>query len=735
MARQTTILASLNGGELTPLLEARTDYGQYNKGLRDCTNGLPLVQGPVDKRPGSRYVAATKYHDKKSYLKKFVFADDDAFTLEFGDQYIRFFAQRGQVLSGGVPLEIASPYAWQDIPLIRYVQSADIIYLAHPLYAPRKLVRNSATSWTLSVIDFENGPIGDENTDATTMQATAVTGTVTITASSGVFNADMIGGFIRLRHKSNGGVPPWKAGESVGANALRSYDGRFFAADAAGTTGGDPPIHTEDSALDGSPGVSWRYLHEGFGIARITGYTSPTVVTAVVTSRLPDGAVTAATPYWAFGDWNADYGYPGGVTFYGDRLYWGGSPKFPQRIWGSVVGDYENHKPGTEDDSALSLTLSASEVNTIRWMINDEKGLLVGTTRGEWVVRPSSQNEALTPFNAQATQASNLGSNYVAPVRVNRASMFLQSAGRKLRELAYTIDVDGFTAPDMTVRAEHITVGGVSSLAYQAQPDPLIWSTRSDGALLSFTYEREQEVLAWAKHWIGGYSDANETMPAVVESVEVIPSPEGDRDDLWMIVKRYINGGIKRYVEYLSPRFGHDAPQEDAIFVDCSAEYRGTPATVISGLSWLEGQTVRILVDGATHPDREVIGGSVTLDSPASVVQVGLPYKMTVNTQRLEAGVAANATPQAAKRRIIRTVFRVYRTGLFKYGPNINLLDEIDPRSTEDRMDYAPPLLTGDYAVTWPGGWDFDTSVVFISDNALPATVMAIMPTVEGSEP
>lgn len=737
MARVSPLTPSFGAGELSPWLEGRSDFEAYPKGLRICENFMPLVQGPATKRPGTRFVASVQVATNKSILVPFIFSDEQAYVLEFGAGYIRFYTNQSQVLSGGEPYAVSTPYAAGDLPLLRFTQSADILYIAHPRQAPRKLSRFAPTNWTLDLVPFKNGPIGPENVDVgITAYSSADTGSVTVTASAAIFNANMIGSFFRLRQQDLGDVLPWEPGKVVVASDLRRYSGNVYKAVGGGTTGGDPPIHTEGRAIDGSAGVTWTYMNSGFGIVRITGYTSPTVVTGAVSLRLPAGVVGSAnaTTRWAHGEWSSDKGFPGAVSFYGDRLYWGGSTTKPQTVWGSVVGDYENHQSGTRDDSALALTLNSSDVNLIRWMAGDEKGLLVGTIGGEWVIRAGNQSEAMTPFNAQALRVSDYGSNEVRPTRVGKAILFVQRAARKLREFAYLIDVDGFKAPDMTVRAEHISKSGFYDLAFQAQPSNIVWSPRVDGVLAGFTYERDQEVTAWHRHILGGFSDAGQTSPAVVESVAAIPSPDGSQDDLWMIVRRHINGGLQRYVEFMTPVFDHETPQPNAFFVDCGRTYFGAPVTIVSGLTHLEGQTVSILADGAVHPDRVVVAGEVALDRAASVVHVGLKYTARLQTERPSAG-AGDGTAQGKPKRIAEMIVRLYRTGNLKYGSSFEQMDQLELRSSSDPMGSAAALFSGDKRFAWPGGWETDGCACFVSDTPTPATILSLTPVMEVTSP
>lgn len=790
MPRVHPIIPSLNGGELSPWLEGRVDFAQYPKGLRLCRNMLPTIQGPLIKRPGTKYVADAKEAAKGCRLHEFIFSDapGDAIVLEFGDLYVRFFTNRGQIENPpSTPVEVVTPYAEADLASLRFAQSADVLYIAHPDYAPRKLIRTSNISWALSTIDFVGGPFLDEDTQGTTMTPaetghitpdmtanTAPSGTASDSAASAnawqMFDRERTqsvlldtasSGFVQYQFAasaqniadaywltahntalndgdyitewefqgSNDGATWVTLDQRSGETGWTNSETRFYTfpnsvayeyyrldfrggggSDATNSRMAELAIHQKASdqtafnlvassttgingtqgflttdvgrliRLLGSDGV-WR-------VAEIITRTNTTTVTVTIAGH----ALVDISPIsrWQMGAWSAETGFPFSVTLYNDRLFWGGTNTQPQTLWGSVVGDYENHDLGSEDDRAMNFTLSSDNVQFVRWIAGDEKGLLVGTDQGEWIIRPSSLNEALTPTNIQASQVTDHGSNLVAPERISKAVLFYQRTGRKLREMAYLIEVDGFKAPDLTIRAEHITDPDVTDMAFQSQPLSVLWSVRGDGVLLGFTYERDQEVTAWHRHVIGGTSDAAGTA-AVVESIASIAAPAGDSDDLWMVVKRWIGGAEVRHIEYMTPIFGHTDVKEDAFFVDSGLTYDGAPATVMSGLDHLEGETVRILVDGATHPDLVVSSGQVTLNAEASKVHIGLGYMSCIQTERIEAG-AQGGTAQGRIKRLNRVTFRVYMSGAFSHGYDPSDINEIDVRSSEDEMDEAPSL-------------------------------------------
>jgi hypothetical protein len=453
-----------------------------------------------------------------------------------------------------------------------------------------------------------------------------------------------------------------------------------------------------------------------------------------VTISGPSASATTATVNWRMGVWNSVDGYPAAVTFYEDRLTWGGAPGAPGRVDFSKSSDYENMAPtaataGTvANDNAIAVTLNSKNVQVIRWLEDDEKGLFVGTVSGEWIIRPSNQNEALSPTNVNAKQSTTHGSKNVQAVRAGKATLFVQRAGRKLRELAYVYEVDGFRAPDMTVLAEHITYGGgLVEMAYQQEPQSLVWAPRADGVLLGFTYERDQSVIGWARHQLGGYSDSG-TTGAKVESVAVIPAADGSRDELWLLVKRYIDGGVKRYVEYMTKFWEQGDAQEDAHFVDCGLTYDGVATMSGSGAYHLRGQTVSVLADGATHPDITITAtGGWTLVREASVVHLGYGYNSDGETLRPEAG-AADGTAQGKTQRTHNVTFRLHEAMGVKVGPSFSNLTRLVFRTTADNLNEAVPLFSGDKHTKWEGDYTTDAHICWRFDQPLPGTVQSVMP-------
>lgn len=591
MPRAAPLLATFNAGELSPNIEGRPDIGKYGSGAKVLENFLPIVQGPAKRRGGTRFVAEVKDSSARTWLVRFEYNTQQAYAIEFGNLYLRFYTQHGQVISGGLPYEIASPWTTADLTNadgtfgLRFTESNDVIYICHQSYAPRKLSRTSSTSWAISTLTPTNGPFKIINTTATTVYSSAQTGSATITASSAIFTANMVGSLFYIEQKSILDTKMWEAGKVIAAGARRRSNGINYVALNAATTGGVKPFHTSGAAYDGDAGVQWQYEDPGYGYGTITGFTSSTVVTMQIIAAIPFYAVLVgnASTNWALAAWSDTEGWPSQVNFYKERLVFGRG----QSLWLSVSGDYENfaNRDGSGNvvaDMAISIVLQSDKVNNLQWMSSND-ALLCGTAGGEFAVQSITTNLPFGPDNVTAPAVSSFGSRSMVPVKVGEATLFVQRSGLKLRDVIYDYLSNKFQSTDQNVLADHITQGGLTQIAYQQEPYSIIWAVRADGRLLAMTYSREQfdspPFGGWHNHPVGGSYQGG---PAVVESVVAIPAPAGDKDELWMIVKRTINGITKRYVEFMEyERRFNDDPQ-DSFYVDCGLSLDNTIAATLT---------------------------------------------------------------------------------------------------------------------------------------------------------
>lgn len=356
-----------------------------------------------------------------------------------------------------------------------------------------------------------------------------------------------------------------------------------------------------------------------WGWFKITAVTHGGLVTGDVKSTLTN---TNKKTNFRLGTWSDAVGWPAVVNFHEDRLFFAGATSNPQRLDASVTSEYANFAPSAADGTvsatnALSFVFNANDVNVVRWIISDEKGLLVGTAGGEWLVRPSSSGEALTPSNITAKRSTKYGSANVQSIQFGKSVLFVQKAGRKVRELTYFFDADGFRATDLTLLAEHVTRGGVVEMADQAEPQPVLWCVREDGYLAALTYERDVDSfkVGWHRHLLGGSSDAAGS-PAIVESVAVIPSSDGTRDETWLLVQRYVDGAVVRHIEYMMPIFDDSIEQKDAFFVDSGLTY-DNPKT-ITGITRANPAVVTCNTHGFDNGDKVLLSDILGLLNTAT---------------------------------------------------------------------------------------------------------------------
>jgi hypothetical protein len=668
MARVAVQLTNFTGGELSPRLDGRNDLTKYSSGCKTLENMIVYPHGSAARRPGTQFVFEVKDSTKKTRLIPFEFSTTQTYMLEFGNQYIRFYKDNGVILSGGSPYEIASPYLEAELFEIKYAQSADVMYICHPNHAVRKLSRTGHTAWTLTEVEFTNGPYLDSNITTTTFTTSAHTvgtgRTLTASAITGI--------------NSNTGFQTTDVGRLV-------------------------------------------QFRDGYG--KITARTSTTVVTIQI---LKDMGSSSSSINWSLGAFSNITGYATCVTFFEQRLVFAGTKSQPQTLFFSKSGDYENmdeNRGGTvADDDAIIYTIASNQVNAIRFM-TATRTLIVGTAGGEFAVSGGGTDVAITPTNILIKKQSNHGAANLDAIAVGNVTLFLQRAKRKIRELAYNFDVDGYLAPDMTILAEHISESGITQMAYQQEPNQIIWCVRTDGQLIALTYQREQQVVAWHRHIFGGsFSSGN----AVCESVAALPTDDNEYQ-VWIIVKRTINGATKRYVEYLHTFDFDETDNADFNFLDSQLSYSGSPVTSISGLSHLEGQTVAILADGATHPRKTVTSGSISLDRSASKVKIGLPYTSLLQTMRLDAG-SQDGTSQAKTKRIFDITLRIYESIGIEVGPDLNNMERIPFRSSATLMDQAIPVFTGDKEIEFRGNYETDGYVYVRQDQPLPLTILSLYP-------
>ena len=276
---------------------------------------------------------------------------------------------------------------------------------------------------------------------------------------------------------------------------------------------------------------------------------------------LTNGTATAdqgaAHPIFAGDPFGADGSddCPSCVAIFEQRILFANTNNNPQKVWGSVAGDYEDMTTGADASDAYIYIIGSEQVNAIKWMTSG-RTLLLGTLGGLFSMSSGSDLSSITPTNVTVKREATYGSTNIVPRKIGNYVYYVQRNLTTLRETAFNYNDDEYKAFNMTILAPHITGDGIVDMAYQQSPYNILWCVRSDGKICTLTREIDQEVIAWSR----------QTTKGNFESVAVIPEEGGD-DEVWFIVNRTVDGSTVRYVEYLKPMdFGTE--QEDAFFVD-----------------------------------------------------------------------------------------------------------------------------------------------------------------------
>ena len=660
MARSAPAFSSFTAGEISPRLEGRTNIEKYREGLSDLTNMVVMPHGGVTRRPGTEYLGEIANSSVKSRLIPFQFKTSDTYILEFGNQTMRVLRNDLQVLNSSA----------KTITAITKANPGVLTSNSHGFSNGDEVFIDSVGGMT--ELNGRNYLIANSTTNTFTL--TDLFGVAVNTTNFTTFTS---GGTATEIYEI---ASPYAEADLFDVRFAQSADTMYL-------------------------------VHPSYDIRTLTrtDHNAWTFATLSITGS-PNPALSGTN------------NRPSVVSFFEQRLVFGNTNNNPQTLFFSKNGDYDNFTVGTGDNDALIYTIASNQVNAIRFL-SATRVLTVGTSGGEYVLT-STNDGPVTPTTTLIRKYSNYGTAQIDPVQVADVTLFAQRGKRKIREFKFVGDVNtgGYSAPDMTILAEHVTEGGLVQMAFQQEPDSVVWCIREDGTLLGLTYRREEEVVAWHKHVIGGQFGSGQ---AVVESIATLPTDTGE-DELFMIVKRTINSVTKRYIEKMKVfDFGDDATT--AFFVDSGLSYSGSATTTLSGLYHLEGETLQVLGNGATHPDETVSGGGITLDYSSTKAAVGFGYDSTMQTLRIESG-SVDGTSQGKPKRVHGITVRFFETVGAEVGNDSGEVDRIFFRDSSMDMDTAVPMFTGDKDIEFPGGFDDDDRVYIKQGQPLPLTVLAFYP-------
>jgi hypothetical protein len=384
--------------------------------------------------------------------------------------------------------------------------------------------------------------------------------------------------------------------------------------------------------------------------------------------------------------------------------------------WLSRTSQYEDFGAGgTNDNDPFYVVIPST--NEIRWAATLES-ILLGTAGDEWEIRSNKLQTPISPTNFTVKDQTTWGSANIQPVKVNDVLLFVDYVRRKVREMTYADP--RYVAPDLTELAEHITSTGIVDVAYQKNPESILWCVLTDGSLISMVYNREQNVIAWSDHPIDG------------DVLSICIIPDTNEDSIFIVVKRTINGDDKLYLEKFASRTVSSLA--GSFFVDCGITTSVSATDKITGLDHLEGKKVAVLADGdviydGTEDESEVSGGEVTLPASATyaVVQVGLPYTALLKPMRIVQESGGQVSLAAITR--VNEIKVTFLNSLgVQYGVDEDDLHDVDFTDIRlENADYITGLYSCDVPLTMPGNYSFENPIIIASSKPLPCTVKSIV--------
>lgn len=469
--------------------------------------------------------------------------------------------------------------------------------------------------------------------------------------------------------------------------------------------------------LYGADGV-WRW-------AEIVARTSSTVVTIRLHGHaLPD---TSAILLWRMGVWSDETGWPNSIAIYEDRMTFGGSDESPIGLWASRNADYDNFGVSDPllDDDGIAITLTGGELNRIKW-IAAGRDILAGTEGSLRAVGRNNAGSAFAPANIRQRNETYVGACGIDPVLIENMILFLDANETRLYEAAYTYEAEGYVARELSVLNEHLLEYGCVEMAYQEHPHRVIWILRADGKLVACTYDRTQKVFGATEVDIGGE----------VESILCLPNATLKRTDLFLIVKRDIDGSEVRYIEGLAEYWREDYTAQDVpVYAACAAIYDGADTNTVTGLGHLEDEEVGIWADGRDVGDATVASGEIDLPGGLEAGQIVVGIRMPWEAQTLRLTSIGNRDGAALGRRA--NVHEAYIDLYESAGVRVSSLSsEEDIMRFEDDIVQDPfdpmPLRTGAFPVTVDDSWANNGQIKIHGSSMYPAMVRAISLGVEG---
>ncbi|MEB3213167.1 MAG: hypothetical protein VKL39_17580 [Leptolyngbyaceae bacterium] len=717
MSRVAPILTSFNGGAVSRRLGARIRQAFHEISLSEMVGFAPFVEGTAEAMPGTIHVSELL---GAARLFRFEFNTTQGHVLAFSEGQVEIFTNDELIAT------IASPYTYAQAKALRVHQSFDVLYCFHPELQPRKFVRTGATTFAFELLELAGGPFELRNNDRTIrVSADALTGAVNLESTEDLFAATDVGGLFRMEAEDFGDVTSWEPYITVTLGQLLTWNERVYRvaggkADGEGKyrTGSVQPLHTEGVEWDGigqgldrngdqAAGVQLEYLHDRFGVIRLTAFTDAQNVAGTVERRLPfsavagagtgnytytggyyaeifeeyappTGAVTYAygTHRWSFGSFSDTRGWPRCGAIWEQRLCLAKD----STIYGSVKYDLENFAELNElgEVSAdMAFIEEIDDPNSIEHFVPEDT-LLALTRGGMWALGPSNAAAGVGPGQTRSIKQNDAGCGDPLPVTINSRTAFVDQSGTRIYETDFSPQRRTEQELDLSRYARFMGNAGWTALAQQQQPFNHIWGARGDGTMTCAAYLPEEEVL--------GFAERQMAPGLAVRDVVSITDPEGRFQQVW-IAAEY--GGAWHMLRMAQWRLDGQSDLTGCV-LDMAGEYDGEPTDTFSH-PVLPSTAIAVVADGVLYRLTTDAEGGFTLPRAHGRAVYGLEFPAWMESLDFEAG-GDNGPAMGRKAKWHRTLARVIDARGLAFGPPDALLDMETERANPGE---AIPAFTG----------------------------------------
>lgn len=673
-------LPSFAGGVIAPGLYGRVDTAKYDVALKQGQNVFIHAHGGFSNRAGFEWICEVPDSTKFTRLIPFERDDEENYILMFGDQVMQVINDGSVVQSGG-DYELVTAFssgatrAAADVADLDFEQSADLLYLCHEDYAPRKISRTAIDNWTQANV--------------------AINPTIA----------------------SPGGVTATPKATSAGLDykyvvtAVDANDVEGFASSEATATNSDDLADAGmyvDVAWSAVAGASFYYVYrERGGVFGYIGFTDGLTIRDDNISA--DLTVTPPETASYFGSSN---NYPRHVAIWQQRLMFGGSITDLETVWGSRTGDYENFTKRAilQADDRIETGLTGRAINGIRGLLPMRDLICLGDRS---VFSLSGPDGAASATNPILKQEFHTGGATVKPLLVDDSAIFVDQTRKVVRDFRYSFQEDGYTGNELSLLSSHLFDGKkIVDWAYARNPESIIWAVLNDGSLISLTYKREHQIWAWTTHTIAGD----------VESIAAIR--EDDRDAVYIVVQHTNGTGTRRDVLRLHDRTF--ATVDDAFFVDFGVSYDGVATTTLTGFDHLEGSEIVVLGDGDVFEGLTVSGGSVTLPQACAKAHGGIFEEAIGETLPKVFDIQGRGTSRGKPQTVSSVGVQVENSRGFSIGTTeggVLAYENVRPD-----LAVSGDLITDFVEMTVPPSWNKDGTVLMKQTKPLPLTVLAVVP-------